>query len=132
MNRETMISRAATLTVLLHLIAGCSAPPGSKPGQAWRGEHTVGLETYVSVACIAAESPSEVMDALEKVLAAEGIQAGMEGSLIYDVFVRKGDAARAVEIIRKHPELRNAGIYLDGEWKKYVQERSRQGSPEGR
>lgn len=111
--RTTM---AILLAMLLVGVAGCGPGSVDRTASPALAEGLPRVDGHVCVAVIAGASLDEGSDMLREVLTPEGIEFGISGSVFYDVMVAEKHAARAIQVMRGHPELRERGIYLYDEW----------------
>jgi len=69
---------------------------------------------WVTIGYVDSADPVQVLHSLERVLGGNDIDVATAASVLYDLLVPKGDASRAMYMIRNAPELQNIGIHLYG------------------
>jgi hypothetical protein len=66
-------------------------------------------------AALIGATDTEARAIVERLLSAAGIDHYIEGSIVYSVQVRPGDLARALEILKSSPELKDHWIEFPDE-----------------
>lgn len=98
-----MLNRAIMVFACCLTNIGCSEPINH-----------LGDESFVSIGTVDG-GDTETQDIIESVLATEQIECYFDGSVLYDLHVKKRDVTSALELIKRSRELQGKNIELNKE-----------------